>query len=219
MKKMIVSLLIVMMGIGGGAYAAGPTPTPKSSAAAVAMKCSLFKKNTVLFGTEMIDISKAELFSAEDDPVEQPTVEPNLYSDDIPLTPEEQAWLREACEEFGVPYALTLGLIEKESTFQNFFGDNGNSAGYMQIQKRWHWGRMERLGVTDLMEPRGNFRVGCDFLAELYAKYNDWSLALTAYNFGHYPGYVTNYAKDVMANYACWQEVINKHVSEMEESL
>ena len=41
-----------------------------------------------------------------------------------------------------------------------------------QIQKKWHWDRMERLGVTDLMGPSGNFRVGCDFLAELYAKYN-----------------------------------------------
>lgn len=82
----------------------------------------------------------------------------------------------------------------------------------MQIQKKWHWDRMERLGVTDLMGPSGNFRVGCDFLAELYAKYNDWNLALTVYNRGHNPGYITDYAKEVMGNYAQWQEIVENYI-------
>ena len=82
----------------------------------------------------------------------------------------------------------------------------------MQIQQKWHWDRMERLGVTDLLEPSGNFRVGCDFLAELYAKYNDWNVALTVYNMGHDPGYITDYAKDVIGNYVRWQEIIDNYV-------
>lgn len=105
-----------------------------------------------------------------------------------------------------------MGLIEKETEFRNLIGDDGASAGYMQIQKKWHWDRMERLGVADLMEPSGNFRVGCNFLTELYAKYNDWSLVLTVYNRGHDPGYITDYAKDVMENYAHWQEVVNNYI-------
>ena len=142
----------------------------------------------------------------------EPVVEQRHYCDDIPLTHEEQDWLRDACEGFDVPYALALGLIEKETRFQNLVGDDGASTGYMQIQQKWHWDRMERLGVTDLLEPSGNFRVGCDFLAELYAKYNDWNVALTVYNMGHDPGYITNYARDVMGNYARWQEIIDNYI-------
>lgn len=102
--------------------------------------------------------------------------------------------------------------LKKETEFRNLIGDNGTSTGYMQIQKKWHWDRMERLGVTDLMEPSGNFRVGCDFLAELYAKYNDWNLALTVYNRGHNPGYITDYAKEVMGNYAQWREIVENYI-------
>lgn len=130
------------------------------------------------------------------------------FSDDIPLTYEEQGCLRAACDEFEVPYSLALGLIEKETDFQNIVGDHGASTGYMQIQERWHTDRMRRLGVTDLSEPSSNFRVGLDLLSELYGKYGDWSMALTVYNMGHYPGYISEYALAVMRNHDCWQELI-----------
>lgn len=137
------------------------------------------------------------------------TVAPEIpYSDDIPLDYDLQLALQNACKEFSVPYALALGLIERETHFKNVIGDNGNSYGYMQVQPRWHGGRMERLGVTDLMDPVGNFRVGLDFLSEQYDIFGDLGMALTVYNMGHYPGYVTNYARDVMANYESWLEVL-----------
>lgn len=139
-------------------------------------------------------------------------MEENRFRDDIPLTHEEQEWLQAACEEFDVPYALALGLIEKETIFRNIVGDDGASTGYMQIQQKWHWDRMERLGVTDLLDPKGNFRVGCDFLSELYGKYGDWGVGLTVYNMGHDPGFVTNYAKEVMENYAHWQEQLENYI-------
>lgn len=136
--------------------------------------------------------------------------EQDRFCEDIPLTNEEQGFLQSACEEFEVPYALALGLIEQETDFRNIICDNGASTGYMQVQKKWHWDRMERLGVTDLSEPNGNFRVGLDYLSELYGKYEDWSLALTVYNMGHNPGYITDYAKNVMGNYERWQELLKK---------
>ena len=42
---------------------------------------------------------------------------------------------------------------------------------------------MERLGVTDLMDPASNFRVGCDYLAELLGRY-PLANALAFYNSG-----------------------------------
>lgn len=94
-----------------------------------------------------------------------------------------QALLRAACEETGIPYELALAVIRQETEFRNVVGDDGRSVGYMQVQRRWHEDRMARLSVTDLMDPYGNFRVGCDYLAELLGKY-PLEEALTAYNSG-----------------------------------
>ena len=80
-------------------------------------------------------------------------------------------------------------------------GDSGASWGYCQVQPRRHKARMERLGVTDLMDPFGNFRVACDYMAELLSRY-DVENALTAYNSGH-PGH-SDYARTVMGY---WEEL------------
>jgi soluble lytic murein transglycosylase-like protein len=144
----------------------------------------------------------------ENELIEAALLEQNYYNEEVPLTFEEQDYLRTACDEFDIPYALALGVIEQETNFRNLIGDDGASAGYMQIQQKWHYDRMERLGVTDLLNPFGNFRVGCDFLAELYAQYEDWGMALTVYNMGHYPGYISDYAYSVLDNYAKWDELV-----------
>lgn len=132
-----------------------------------------------------------------------------LLRDDVPLSNDEQKWLQDACNEFGVPYSMALGLIEKETDFRNVFGDAGASSGYMQVQKKWHSDRMDRLGVTDLMDPQGNFRVGLDYLSELYRKYNNWGVALTVYNIGYNPGRITVYANDVLTNEKKWEKTLS----------
>lgn len=215
MRKFVLLLLIAAMVIVGDSYAAEPVIVSKNDRAVVQMKnaalLSPFVKCTIP-GEEIKTIVEFAQPPAENEPKAKPVVEQSHYCDSIPLTYEEQDWLRAACEEFNVPYALALGLIEKETEFRNIVGDDGASTGYMQIQQKWHWDRMERLGVTDLLDPQGNFRVGCDFLDELYGKSNDWSVSLTVYNIGHDPGFVTDYAEDVMENYARWQEIINNYI-------
>ena len=114
---------------------------------------------------------------------------------DIPLDKETQRLLYNACEATGMDMALAVSVIWRETHFQNLMGDGGDSYGYMQVQPKWHKDRMARLGVTDLLDPYSNFLVGCDFLAELLAKY-DLPNALTYYNSGS-PGY-NQYARDVM---------------------
>lgn len=116
--------------------------------------------------------------------------------DNIAMDYDTQRLLKSACDEMGVDYRLALSVVYVETKFQNIIGDNGNSIGYMQIQPRWHYDRMERLGVTGLTDPLSNFRVGCNFLAELVNKYGV-ERALTAYNSGS-PG-TSNYANTVMA--------------------
>ena len=118
------------------------------------------------------------------------------FREDVPLDGDTQAFLRAACEETGIPYELALAVIRQETEFRNVTGDDGRSVGYMQVQRRWHEDRMARLGVTDLTDPYGNFRVGCDYLAELLGKY-PLEEALTAYNSGK-PG-KSAYASNVLA--------------------
>lgn len=131
----------------------------------------------------------------ENEKIESALYENGYFRSDVPLDGDTQALLHSACEEAGITYELALAVIRKETGFQNVMGDNGNSYGYMQIQPRWHKERMERLGVTDLTDPYSNFRVGCDFLAELLSKYT-LEEALTAYNSGK-PG-KSEYATSVM---------------------
>lgn len=133
-------------------------------------------------------------------PVPEETPEPEetfRHYDHIALEYELQELLWAACEETGCPYELALAVIFRESTYRNVNGDNGNSIGYMQVQPRWHYERMERLGVTDLSDPLSNFRVGCDLLAELIEKYGSVESALTCYNTGS-PG-TSKYADRVLA--------------------
>lgn len=131
----------------------------------------------------------------ENENIEAALYETGYFRADVPLDGETQAFLRSACEEAGITYELALAVIRQETDFRNIVGDNGDSIGYMQIQPRWHEERMERLGVTDLTDPYSNFRVGCDFLAELISKYT-LEEALTAYNSGK-PG-KSGYATSVM---------------------
>lgn len=213
MKKIVLFLLTFIMAVVGGvSYGDQPLIAPKADGAVVQMK-NTAPLSSLPEGTSPSSEKVMIVFEPVENGENQELADEQSYhSEVIPLTYEEQDWLQAACEEFNVPYALALGLIEKESNFRNLIGDHGASAGYMQIQQKWHQDRMERLGVTDLLEPSGNFRVGCDFLAELCAKYNDWNVVLTVFNMGHDPGYITDYAKDVMENYVKWQEVIENYI-------
>ena len=199
----IVTLAAAARGTGGGAGPLPPEEPPE------------LQLPTPVVAIPIESLEPTDLQVWEEDPyesekIEQALVEQGYFRDDVPLSYEDQDFLHTACQESGVPYALALAVIERETQFQNLVGDDGASLGYMQVQERWHWDRMERLGVTDLMNPFGNFRVGCDFLAELLEKYPTQE-ALTAYNSGS-PGY-NQYSYDVMANYEKWKELVGDDVS------
>lgn len=133
------------------------------------------------------------------EPVERETVldicEDTYLRDDLPIDYETQMHLYGACLEFGIDYELALAVIEQETGFRNVTGDGGDSQGYCQVQKRWHADRMEELGVTDLMDPKSNFRVACHFLSECIEKYG-LEKGLGYYNNGK--AQVTSYSRSVM---------------------
>ncbi len=111
------------------------------------------------------------------------------------LAPTVQAQAREAVEvpeevvaiseelggEYGVCPELIQAVCWQESRFQAD-AENGGCVGIMQVSPQWHKERMERLGVTDLTDPRQNMAVAVDYLAELAAEYEDVGAALMKYN-------------------------------------
>ena len=154
-------------------------------------------KQEHLDAKEILEDIKLESALAVSD-VNKPASEPSVIDCpyyNVPLSCEIQDDLRCVCDTSGIDMTLALAVIQRETNFRNIIGDNGDSFGYMQVQPKWHKDRMDKLGVTDLMDPAGNFRVGCDYLAELLTKY-PLEQALTCYNTGR-PGY-NQYARDVV---------------------
>ena len=82
-----------------------------------------------------------------------------------------------------------MAIAWVESRFDtDAVGDNGVSIGMMQVNTRWHTGRMEALGVTDLTDPVQCAAVALDYIRELSEGYGfgwitDHSLYM-AYNMG-----------------------------------
>lgn len=147
----------------------------------------------------------------EPETIEETVIEevvPAVVYFDIPLDEDLQDHIFAECERYGVEPAVVVAMIERESRFNaDVIGDSGRSFGLMQIQPRWHSGRMEKLGCTDLLDPYQNVTVGIDFLAELIGSGKGVEWALMAYNGG--PGYanrlrgegrVSDYAAGVMAS-------------------
>lgn len=110
---------------------------------------------------------------------------PQQYAMNGGRFPDElQEFTQDLCEERNLSYPLVLALIERETGYQNVDPNGCGSTGYMQIIPKWHEDRMEKFGVTDLLEPKGNITVGIDYLTELLGKYQEVNLALMAYNMG-----------------------------------
>ena len=107
---------------------------------------------------------------------------------DVALEAETQWAIYEACEYDSGLFCLVMAIAEHESEFKpDLQGDNGQSLGMMQINTRWHTGRMEALGVTDLTDPVQCAAVAIDYLQELESRYGfeaESEALLMAYNMG-----------------------------------
>lgn len=125
-----------------------------------------------------------------------------LSNVDIPLDTELQQHIRVLGAEYGVDPNLIFAVIRKESTYNTgAVGDSGRSLGLMQIQPRWHAERMSRLGVTDLLDPYQNVKVGVDYIADLMATGKPIEWVLMAYNGG--PSYANSmWAAGEVSGYA-----------------
>ena len=145
------------------------------------------------------------------------TPEPERYilTEDVPLSFDLQRVMQDACDKYGVPYALALAVAECESSFI-LEADNGTCWGVMQIHPI-NYPRLRENGIEPT-EYEGNIVAGVFMLGELLEKYSDTHKALMAYNCGETgakrlwnQGYLTStYSRKVVTKYEKWQQIINK---------
>lgn len=113
----------------------------------------------------------------------------DFYRDDIPLSLELQAVLRESCEVNGVALCDALGLIEVESGFRVDAVSREGCFGLFQLNSKYY--------PSDLT-PAENIRAGVAHLAGQIERYDgDIQAALRGYNRGYDDGDRT-YARAVL---------------------
>lgn len=165
-----------------------------------------------------IEVVAYEIEVPEPAPVEtieivETVPEPEYF--DVPLSHDLQAHIFEECEKHGIAPAIVIAVIERESRYDSqAIGDDGCSIGLMQIQKKWHLERMDKLGCTDLLDPYQNITVGVDYLAELFQKDLEVYWVLMAYNGG--PSYANK--KLASGNYSTYAIEVADRAAELEES-
>ena len=167
----------------------------------------------------------------ETDAQDKPTAS-DLWSDDgslrrikpldVALDAETQWAIYEACGYDPGLFSLVMAIAEHESEFQpDLQGDNGQSIGMMQINTKWHTGRMEALGVTDLTDPVQCAAVAIDYLQELESRYGfepESEALLMAYNMGpsgarkalNEGRTSTDYSREIMTVYQGYLEELER---------
>ena len=180
-----------------------PSPAPKAPAGKELAPVAVAAEpvGNVVDSVDSWSIDMEDPLEAEK--IEAALVKQGYFRDDIPLSYIEQDYLHTAASEFGVDYYVMVALIERETNFQNIYGDGGNAYGYCQIWPKWWSGLMAEIGAEDLNKPYDNFRTACAILAHLTDYYGSTRDALTHYNTGS-PG-ESEYAKTILERSEVWR--------------
>lgn len=194
MKKYIILRRVALMAaiLTVGAVSVAMAAAPEEEPEYIQIECSWAEEAEPVEAAPVIQIA-------------EPTQEEPLYN--VPLDEEVQRHIIRLCEQNGIPPVVLIAMAYQESRFTpDAVGDNGNALGLLQIWPKWHGERMERLGVTDLLDPCQNVTVAVDLLAELLEQDKGLAWALMAYNMGaskanefYSEGKVSEYAACVLS--------------------
>lgn len=120
------------------------------------------------------------------------------YYEEIPLSAELQQVLFDCCDEYDIPYAVALGLIQTESNFNPYAVSCCGCYGLCQLNP---------LYFPSWLSPEDNIRYGMEYLAHQISVYGSVPAGLTAYTMGHDNG-SRNYANAVMGYAAQWETIL-----------
>lgn len=104
---------------------------------------------------------------------------------DVPLSESLQSYIYELAEEYDIPAALIIAVIDQESQFDSDSISATNDYGLMQINEINFGWLQEHFGSINFIDPFQNVEAGTYMLSELYHKYPESiHLSLMAYNMG-----------------------------------
>lgn len=126
------------------------------------------------------EITSEEITSEEITDVPTTKKVENIYYD-CPLSHDLQDYIRELCNENGIPMSLVIAIIDVESSFNPKAVSSTNDYGLMQINKSNH-GWLREQGVIDIFDPYQNVYGGITILAQCYN--GNMSKTLMSYNLG-----------------------------------
>ena len=130
-----------------------------------------------------------------------------VYNIDTEISEEYVQTAIDIGTEYDIAPELIIAIIEHESEGNPDVVSGCGAIGLMQVIPKFQEERCERLGVVDLSNGHENILVGTDYLQELFEKYEDIQLVLTAYRFGEYSeqfqkaqntGYLYSYVREVI---------------------
>ena len=119
--------------------------------------------------------------------------------------------VRAAADEFSVPTALILAVIETESDFRPGAVSDAGACGLMQLMPdtfRFLSDEklQEHLDSNTVFDPAVNIRYGSCYLAYLFERFGNWPTVLAAYNAGE--GRVAEWLNDPDISPKGWIENI-----------
>lgn len=131
--------------------------------------------------------------------VPEPSAEPEIYDERVPLSKELQEALTYACQAHGVEYSLALGLIQAESNFDINAVSYSGCYGLCQLNPVY---------FPANLTPAENIEHGIAYLAREIEYYGDIAAGLTAYHAGHDDG-TRGYASVVLRYADEWRAKLN----------
>ena len=110
----------------------------------------------------------------------------NAYVQRLFFPREYSEYVEKYSSEYNVPRYIVYSVIKVESDFDKDAISEAGACGLMQLMPTTHKWLIKELGITEkgIFNEEENIRCGTYYLSVLYKKYNDWTLALCAYNAG-----------------------------------
>lgn len=130
--------------------------------------------------------TEAEIVSESEEGEETVSESDTASTFDIPLSADLQGYIVSLAEEYEIPAALIIAVIDQESQFDSSSISATNDYGLMQINEiNFEWLNDHFDRQIDFLDPYENVEAGIYMLSELYHKYPDSiHLPLMAYNMG-----------------------------------
>lgn len=143
------------------------------------------------------------------------TVEVTYF--DVPLSHSLQRYIYEVCADENVPVSLIIAMIDQESKFNPEVVSKTGDYGLMQINTINHEWLAEEYRTADMLDPYQNVFCGIKVIGSYIQNYNDYGLALMAYNMGDYGAKKawengiksTSYSESVLALMQKYEQEVN----------